>query len=76
MFGFSEKDLNQDQVQTVSDYKHVVYEGFLQALEMGVSKESSAILVDEQFGENIHKEAREMGITRILTVNYLNARIL
>ncbi len=67
MFGFEEKNLTSEQIDALSDYKHLIYEGFLLALKMGVSKEAAAILVDEQFGEQIHKEAKELGITRILT---------
>jgi len=68
MFGFSEKDLTKDQTNKISDYKHIVYESFLKSLEMGVAKEYAAILVDEQFGQAIHKEAKETGITRLLTI--------
>lgn len=68
MFGFLEKDLTKEETDKISDLKHVVYEGFLKSLAMGVPKESSAILVDEQFGQAIHKEAKEAGITRLLTV--------
>lgn len=67
MFGFSEEEMTPDQVSTVADYKHIIYEGFLLALKMGVSKESAAILVDEQYGAKIQEEARSLGITRILT---------
>lgn len=67
MFGLSEGNLSADDVARVSDYKHIVYEGFLRALELGVPREPAAILVDEQFGRRIHAEARAAGITRILT---------
>ncbi len=67
MFGLSEKNLTEKDVAQLVDYKHIVYEGFLVALELGVSREAAAILVDEQFGEKIHQEARSARITRILT---------
>lgn len=68
MFGFAEKNLRDQDSVALRDYKHIIYEGFLAALELGVSKSDGAILVDEQFGAKIHEEARAAGITRILTV--------
>lgn len=67
MFGFTEGALTSEQSAMVADYKHIVYEGFLRALELGVPREYAAVLVDEQFGSAIHREARVAGITRILT---------
>ena len=68
MFGFSKEQLSEDERATLIDYKHLIYEAFLLSLTMGVSKDAAAILVDEEFGERIHEEARRQGITRILTV--------
>ncbi len=68
MFGFSEDALTQEAIATIADYKHVVYEGFLLGLEMGIPKEAAAILVDEQFGSKIHTEAKASGVIRLLTV--------
>ena len=67
MFGFEESRLTLETTTLLCDYKHVVYEGFLKSLELGVPREPAAILVDEQFGKKIHEEARVAGITRILT---------
>ena len=66
MFGFSEEE-SLEKSSTIADYKHIIFEGFLLALEMGVPKEFAAILVDEQYGAKIQEEARSLGITRILT---------
>jgi myo-inositol catabolism protein IolC len=68
MLGFSEKDLTSDQAIVVADYKHLIYEGFLLALKMGVSLKDAAILVDERFGAKILTEAAKEGITRIMPV--------
>lgn len=67
MFGFIEAQLSAEGTARLADYKHVVYEGFLLSLEKGVPRDAAAILVDEQFGTKIHEEARQAGITRILT---------
>ncbi len=68
ILGLDKKDLTADETASAADYKHLIYEGFLRALEDGVSKSAAAILVDEQFGSKIQGEARALGITRILTV--------
>ncbi|TSC68600.1 MAG: hypothetical protein G01um101470_1163 [Parcubacteria group bacterium Gr01-1014_70] len=68
MFDFDPSQLDGAAVAVLSDYKHVIYEGFLAALEQGVPSHAAAILVDEQFGARIQQEARERGITRILTI--------
>ncbi len=67
IFGLTPEALTPAQVAMVADYKHVVYEGLLRALELGVPQECAAVLVDEQFGALIHREARAAGIMRILT---------
>src|SRR3990167_7854324 len=68
MFGFDPSQVNNEVTAILSDYKHIIYEGFLMALEQGVPSHAAAILVDEQFGSRIQNEARERSITRILTV--------
>lgn len=68
LFGYAEADLAADIIEKLSDYKHIIYEGFLGALKLGVPKEAAAILVDEQFGRRIHEEARALMLRRILAV--------
>lgn len=67
MFGFDYKNLKEEEQVAVMDHKHIVYEGFLRSLEIGIKREEAALLVDEEFGANIHKEAKLAGVTRILT---------
>ena len=68
MFGFDPAHVDETATAVLSDYKHIIYEGFLMALEQGVPSHAAAILVDEQFGSRIQNEARERGVTRILTI--------
>lgn len=68
MFGLRHGSLTVEDTACLADYKHVVYEGFLAALDLGISKDDAAILVDEELGAKIHEEARKAGITRILTI--------
>src|SRR6202171_4174855 len=51
-----------EQVAVISDYKHVIYEGFLAALEGGGPATEAGILVDEEFGAEIARHAREREI--------------
>lgn len=71
---FSEKllgfkgDLNDNQKQTVTDYKTIIYEAIDKAVDFGVPLENSSVLVDEIFGMNILKDAKSRGITTMQTV--------
>src|SRR3954454_17641880 len=58
MFGI-EGEPNEEQTQTISDAKHLIFEGMLAAAEKGLDEEASGVLVDEQFGGDIPSEARE-----------------
>ena len=60
MFGWHEP-LSADQTAQIAAAKQVIYEGFKAAVAGGVPKEESAILVDEQFGATILRDARAQG---------------
>jgi myo-inositol catabolism protein IolC len=47
--------------ERIIDSKHVIYEGFLRALEQGAPRESSGILVDEESGAEVARAARAAG---------------
>jgi len=53
----------EEQARTIRDYKQVIFEGFLTALNAGVPKQDAGILVDEEFGAEIARRARAEGIT-------------
>src|SRR3989344_912017 len=67
MFNKEEKDLTREIEEEVRALKKIVYEGFKRAVLKSVPKEFAAILVDEQFGDGILKDARENGYITILT---------
>jgi len=68
MYGY-EEPLTSEQHRELGDAKWVVYEGFKKAvLQEEPPKEYAALLVDEQFGEAIHRDARAAGFTTLLTV--------
>jgi len=58
MFGWKGA-LSETQTAEIAAAKHVIYEGFQKAVADGVPKEKAAILVDEQFGAAILREAAE-----------------
>lgn len=60
MFGWHEP-LSADQTAQIAAAKQVIYDGFKAAIAGGVPKEESAILVDEQFGAAILRDARAQG---------------
>src|SRR5579871_6425513 len=56
VFGFKEP-MSPEQLVQVAASKQVIYEGFKKALESGVPKEKAGILVDEEFGAAILRDA-------------------
>lgn len=60
-------DLTSEERQLIMEYKKIIYEAFKKAVENGVPKENAAILVDEEFGDEILKDAKENGFLTILT---------
>ena len=62
MFGWGE-DLTSEQTAEIVAVKQAIYDGFKAAVEAGVRKEKAGILVDEQFGGAILRDAAERGYT-------------
>jgi myo-inositol catabolism protein IolC len=60
MFGW-EGALSDKQTAEIAAAKQVIYDGFQKAVADGVPKEKAAILVDEQFGAVILRDAAEKG---------------
>jgi 5-dehydro-2-deoxygluconokinase len=58
MFGI-QGDPDAHQSETIIDAKRVIYEGFLKALDDGAPKDAAGILVDEQFGADVAREAKK-----------------
>jgi len=62
MFGW-EGQLDAAQTAEIATAKGVIYDGFKQALAQGVPREKAGILVDEQFGAAILRDASSQGFT-------------
>jgi myo-inositol catabolism protein IolC len=60
MFGFK-GPLSPEQTGMIADAKQVIYSGFLAALGAGVPEDKACILVDEQFGAAILRDAAARG---------------
>lgn len=63
---FFQKNLTKDEEQ-IRSYKRVIYDGLLLAIEQGLPKEDASMLVDEDYGMELHVDAQMRGILRILT---------
>ncbi|MEA2246240.1 MAG: hypothetical protein QOH46_769 [Solirubrobacteraceae bacterium] len=62
MFGI-EGDPTDEQTRTIADAKHLIYEGMVRAVETGsVKGDEIGVLVDEQFGGDIPREAKQQGL--------------
>jgi myo-inositol catabolism protein IolC len=61
MFGI-EGDPTPEETETIADAKKLIFEGMEIAVERGVDASSAGVLVDEQFGGDIPKLAREHGL--------------
>ncbi len=60
MFGWS-GTLNPEQRARVAAAKRVIYDGFIAAVDGGVPRDAAGILVDEEFGADILRDAKVGG---------------
>jgi myo-inositol catabolism protein IolC len=69
MFGI-EGDPSPEQTDTISDAKHLIFEGMVKAVEAGVDPGATGVLVDEQFGapQNIPGDAKQRGLLLAMPV--------
>jgi myo-inositol catabolism protein IolC len=67
MFGI-QGDPNAEETETISDAKHLIYEGMVKAVERGAEAGATGVLVDEQFGGEIPVQAKERGLVLAMPV--------
>ena len=60
--------LTADQTEQIARAKGVIYDAFKLALQAGLAKDRAAILVDEQFGAQILRDARANGFITAMPV--------
>src|SRR5262245_60001917 len=61
MFGW-QGPLSPQQTAEIAAVKRVIYDGVLAAVAGGVPKQYAGVLVDEQFGAAILRDARQEGL--------------
>jgi myo-inositol catabolism protein IolC len=59
---------NEEETARISDAKRVIYEGARRALDEGVEAEAAGVLVDEQFGADIARDAKTAGFRLAMPV--------
>ncbi|MEO8323209.1 MAG: DUF2090 domain-containing protein, partial [Actinomycetota bacterium] len=67
MFGI-QGDPTPEETNTIIDAKRLIFEGFLKALDEGAPKDAAGILVDEQFGADVAREAISKGLLLAMPV--------
>jgi myo-inositol catabolism protein IolC len=61
-----DRPLTADQRKAITEGKEVIYDGFRQAVSLGVPAASAGVLVDEEFGADILRDASRNGYTTVL----------
>ena len=67
MFGI-QGDPTAEETATITDAKHLIYEGMEVAVKRGLEAAATGVLVDEQFGGDIPEEARAEGLKLAMPV--------
>jgi myo-inositol catabolism protein IolC len=67
MFGITGEP-TPEQTEVISDAKRVIFEGFGEAVAGGVPKGEAGVLVDEQFGADVARQASQEGMTLAMPV--------
>lgn len=68
MFGISGREPNAEEQARLQAAKSLVWTGVKKALEAGAPAASVGALVDEEMGEAVAREAKEMGVTLAMPV--------
>jgi 5-dehydro-2-deoxygluconokinase len=67
VFGFHDP-LTAEQIAVIAASKQVIYDGYRRALAAGAPRDKSGILVDEEFGAEILRDARARGYRTAMPV--------
>jgi len=63
MFGIKNRQPTQVEKKQITNVKKMIFEGFKKALRKDVPREIAGLLVDEEFGADILREAKKTGLT-------------
>lgn len=61
LFGIQDREPTLEEIREITKYKNIIFEGFKMAVHNGIAKNKAGVLVDEQFGAQILKDARSFG---------------
>jgi myo-inositol catabolism protein IolC len=67
LFGFVNPNLSPEEKKIISHAKEIIYAAFKEAIEQGIPKEQAAILVDEEYGDKVIRDAINNNLNVILT---------
>lgn len=68
MFEIKNRQPTPEEKRQITDYKKMIFEGFKIALKKGVPREIAGLLVDEEFGTDVLREAKKNGLTFAMPV--------
>jgi myo-inositol catabolism protein IolC len=68
LFGIKNRPPTAEEKQHIEDYKRLIFMGFRQALEKTVPQEIAGLLVDEEYGTDVLREAKKSGFTFAMPV--------
>ena len=63
-----EGEPDEEQTRTITDAKHLIFEGLLHAADGGAEPSVTGALVDEQFGGTVPEQAKERGFKLAMPV--------
>ena len=62
MFGIKGRQPTPEEKKQIEDYKKIIFEGFRLATKKKVPKDIAGLLVDEEFGADVLREAKKDGL--------------
>ncbi len=68
MFGIKGRQPTPEEKRQIEEYKQIVFEGFRLATKKNVPKDIAGLLVDEEFGARVLREAKKDGLTFAMPV--------
>jgi myo-inositol catabolism protein IolC len=68
LFGIKNRKPTAEEKKQIEDYKQLIFMGFRSALEKGVPRDIAGLLVDEEYGAGILREAKKSGFTFAMPV--------
>ena len=68
MFEIKNRQPTSQEKKQIEDYKKIIFEGFKLSIKKKVPKEIAGLLVDEEFGSDVLREAKKNGLTFAMPV--------